>query len=177
MKLWRLILACWLFCSAPHVSMACSCLRPSVTESVQGADIVFRGELIAHRFDRAVFRVDERWKGNLYSEVEVQWRDGTRGDCDGFGWDQLKMGNKLLVFAVRNRDGLYHTHICFPTKLVTEAQSELQELGPGTPPRAGVEKADSRLWVWFVAVAAVAFGVFFYRKRQRTGVSAPHNLP
>ena len=59
-----------------RICTACSC-APSIPgqenlktqADIKASDIVFRGELIAHRGGMAIFRVHEQWKGNL----------GTRG--------------------------------------------------------------------------------------------------
>ncbi len=99
--------------------------------TLKASDIVFHGELIAHRGGVAVFRVHEEWEGNLGNKVKVEWRRGDRGDCYGFWPDDLKVGNDLLVFARRGHDGVYRTSICLPTMLASTAQGVLRELGPG----------------------------------------------
>jgi hypothetical protein len=78
---------------------ACWCSVPPAKEASQRVEAVFRGELVEHKGNSAVFRVSEQWKGNLGVEVEVEWRDGSRGDCNGFRPKYLKVGNELLVFA------------------------------------------------------------------------------
>jgi len=90
----------------------------------------------------AVFRVDEQWKGNLGAHVEVEWRDGSGGDCDGFWPNFLKVGNKLLIFARRGRDGVYRTSICLPNKFAASTIGDPEELGPGAPPRKEQDKTD-----------------------------------
>jgi len=120
---------------APITVNACTCLRPNTKESLKYADIAFRGELVEHRGNRAVFRVDEWWKGNLGSSVEFEWRDGSHGDCDGFWPKLLQVGSKMLVFGARNNRGYYSANICLPQKLVSDAEADLKELGAGSPPR------------------------------------------
>ena len=97
------------------------------------SDIVFRGKLVAHETGSAVFGVHEYWKGNLKRSVKVEWRLGDRGDCNGFRHNDLKVGNELLVFATKGRDGVYRTNICLPTQLVAKAAKVLHDLGPGKP--------------------------------------------
>lgn len=117
---------------------ACTC-APSIPgqenlktqADFKASDIVFRGELIAHRGRVAIFRVHELWKGNLGSEVKLEWRRGDGGDCNGFWPDDLKVGNNLLVFARKGHGGVYRTSICLPTMLASKAQELLGELGPG----------------------------------------------
>src|SRR5260370_29115967 len=135
MRLWRLIPSCLLLFAGPEVSLACSCVLALPTEaSVRNSDIVFRGKLVAHRFGRAVFSVDKQWKGHVGHRVEIDWREGNHGDCNGFWPEDLKVGNELLVFAIRAPSGVYKTSICLPTKLVGKAQTEFRDLGPGQPP-------------------------------------------
>jgi len=120
----------------PAAAGACFCGRIPAKDAIPSVDIVFRGELIAHKGNAAVFRVDEQWKGELSPQVEVQWRDGSQGDCDGFWPDQLKIGQKLLVLARRSSFlSMYKTNICLPTQPVVDADEDLKELGPGRPPR------------------------------------------
>ena len=120
---------------AAHITAgACSCIRPDAKGSLKYADVAFRGELIEHRGNRAVFRVDEWWKGNLGPLIEFEWRDGTHGDCDGFWPKLLQVGSKLQVFGKRNHRGYYSAHICLPQKFLNDAETDLKELGPGTLP-------------------------------------------
>jgi hypothetical protein len=121
-----------------RICTACSC-APSIPgqenlktqADIKASDIVFRGELIAHRGGVAVFLVHDKWKGNLGKEVKLEWRRGDRGDCNGFWPDDLKVGNELVVFARKGHGGVYRTSICLPTMLASTAQKLLDELGPG----------------------------------------------
>jgi CubicO group peptidase (beta-lactamase class C family) len=114
----------------------------------RNADIVFRGEIVAHKGGAAVFRVLEQWKGNLGSYVKLQWRRGDRGDCNGFWPEDLKIGNELLVFAFKAHFGVYRTSICQPTMLASEATGLLRYLGPGrSAPHAKETPAnDTATW-------------------------------
>ena len=133
-------LAVLLFLTLPfgRICTACSCapLIPGqenlkTQADIKASDIVFRGEIIAHRGGMAIFRVHEQWKGNLGREVKLEWRRGDRGDCNGFWPGDLKVGNDLLVFARKGHDGVYKTSICLPTMLASTAQKLLEEIGPG----------------------------------------------
>jgi len=122
----------------PCVGAACSCapVLPGqwdvkIQEDIKISDSVFRGRIVSHKGVAAVFRVYEHWKGNLNSYVELEWRRGDRGDCDGFWPRDLKVGNELLVFARKGRDGVYRTNICLPTGLASTRQNILRVLGPG----------------------------------------------
>jgi len=122
----------------PHIGNACSCAPPlpgqgdvAIQEDLKNSDIVFHGKIVAHRDGVAVFRVYEYWKGNIKGTADVQWRRGDRGDCNGFWPRDLKVGNELLVFARKGRDGVYRTDICLPTGLASTRQNILRVLGPG----------------------------------------------
>jgi len=134
----RLIVLLVLALTLPRIGTACTCasLVPGQEDlktqaDLRASDIVFRGELIAHRPGMAIFRVREEWKGNLGNKVTLEWRRGDRGDCNGFWPGDLKVGNDLLVFARKGQDGVYRTSICLPTMLASTAQRLLRELGPG----------------------------------------------
>jgi hypothetical protein len=133
MRIWRLTVLCFLLFLMHPDAWASWCLPQTAKEASANVDVVFRGKLVEHKGSSAVFRIIEQWKGNLGVDVEVEWREGNHGDCNGFWPKYLKVGNELLVFA-RGAGGIYRTSICLPTKFVAEAQVELQELGPGSPP-------------------------------------------
>ena len=120
---------------APGLASACSCGRLGAKEALKYSDIAFRGELVAHKGDLAIFHVDEWWKGNPERDVQFEWRDGTHGDCDGFWPQLLQVGSKMVVFGRKGGFRIYHANICLPQKLVDEADDYLKELGPGKPPR------------------------------------------
>lgn len=129
---WIITVGFFLFASSLFAG-ACDCPPLSAREGARESDIVFRGELIDHQGQVAVFRLKTAWKGILGPKVEVEWRDGNRGDCNGFGHSLLMIGNDLLVFARRSKDGVYRTSICLPTKLASEAEADIRELGPPRP--------------------------------------------
>lgn len=131
MKLLRIILFLLMALSAPRLGTACSCLPASTQQQFENADIVFRGKLVKHNGNLAIFHVDDYWKGKLGGHVAVEWRRGDRGDCDGFWPRDLKVGADLLVFARLGRDGVYRSRICLPTGPATDSQKIIQELGPG----------------------------------------------
>lgn len=129
-----------LIISSPKTTAACFCvpLIPGEEDrmlraEISRSDIVFRGEIVAHKGGAAVFKVHERWRGNLGSYVNLEWRRGDLGDCIGFWPDDLKVGNELLVFADKGQDGIYRTSICRPTGVASKAGRNLDLLGPGKP--------------------------------------------
>lgn len=129
----RLLVLILLCISFSKTGTACTCAFPMIRAEIESSDIVFRGEIVAHKNGAALFRVHEQWKGNLGNSVRVEWRRGDRGDCDGFWPNELKVGNELLVFAKKGRDGIYRTSICLPTSFASEARRVLDVLGPGRP--------------------------------------------
>jgi hypothetical protein len=140
MGILRLIVLLLIFISLSRTGTACACAPPIPEEEdrmiraeIDSSDIVFRGEIVAHKGGAAVFRIHEKWKGNLRSYVRLEWRRGDRGDCNGFWPDDLKVGNELLVFANKGPDGIYRTSICRPTGFASKAGRVLDLLGPGKP--------------------------------------------
>jgi hypothetical protein len=136
----RFIVLLLLLISSLRTGTACTCAPPipgeedrGIRSQIDSSDIVFRGEIVAHKDGAAVFRVHEQWKGNLRSYVRVEWRRGDLGDCIGFWPDDLKVGNELIVFADKGRDGIYRTSICRPTGFASKAGRVLDVLGPGKP--------------------------------------------
>lgn len=125
-----------------RTGLACTCPPPKSDEpeakivraQMENADIVFRGKIVAHNGGAAVFLVNEQWKGNLKKYVELEWRRGDTGDCNGFWPGDLKVGNELVVFATKGDLGRYRTSICRPTTLVSGAQKLLDALGRGKAP-------------------------------------------
>jgi len=145
----RLSVTLLLLFLGPTASKACTCAMPPpgqetsfVQQQLKTSDIVFRGELIEHRNGAAIFRIIEKWKGKLGSTVEIEWRRGDRGDCNGFRPDDLKVGNELVVFASRSRFGIYRTSICRPTTQTSAAQNVLSILGPGAAVAQRKDKSD-----------------------------------
>lgn len=134
----KILCCCLAFLSAliiPVSAAGCLCERRTAVQGLKEADIVFRGELIEQKGTFAIFRVDEWWKGDLGSTVQFEWRDGSRGDCNGFWPKLLKVGNHLLVFGTQDKRGFYRTSICLPTKLTSDAEDDLKQLGTGKLPR------------------------------------------
>jgi len=164
LALWFIVLV------SPRTADACQCIFNTTTkEDAERADIVFRGKLVRHGWGTAVFQVEEQWKGDLTGRVALEWREGNHGDCNGFWPDSLKVGNDLLVFAVRDYAGSYRTSICFPTRLAADATKELQDLGPGKPPLAGTATIDSLLLIEIYTLIGliVMFGAMAYRRARR----------
>lgn len=115
---------------------ACSCAS-NFENSRAHADVIFQGRIASRTmvlFGDAVFQVIRVWKGAVGDRFYVEWRNGQRGDCNGFWSDNLKAGAELVVFAKRGGDGVYRTNICFPTQLVARAKDVIGKLGVGRIP-------------------------------------------
>jgi hypothetical protein len=76
LRLWILVILAFV---AVKTASSCSCAPTTAQKGVSRSDIVFRGELVAHKGRSAIFHVREYWKGNLESSVAVQWREGNHG--------------------------------------------------------------------------------------------------
>jgi hypothetical protein len=120
---------------APGLASACSCGRLGAKEALKYSDIAFRGELVAHKGDLAIFHVDEWWKGDPGSYVKFAWRNGAHGDCNGFWPKLLQVGTKMLLFGRGDGRSFYSADICLPQAPASEADAYLKDLGPGNPPR------------------------------------------
>ena len=78
----RIVFLCLLLLAMQKTSHACFCGQSTVIAN--SADVIFRGELVEHKGRFAIFRVDEQWKGNPGEMIQVEWREGSHGDCNGF---------------------------------------------------------------------------------------------
>ena len=132
---------------------ACTCIPVTVSELVQRADIVFRGNIIdmhdvqtgvgseigmGVRKRVAVFRVKSVWKGDVGEILEMPAIEKGGGTCLGFSKGLLEVGNELLVYAYRPKGSDdYFTNLCSHTSLAARTK-DFQELGPGREPRKTV---------------------------------------
>ena len=147
----RVLRLCVAFLCAilPNIAQACSCRPTSVRDAVANADVVFRGTIIEIRDAQrdvitnivqprkliAVFRVRQVWKGDVAETFEMPAIKNPGGICVGFGPDILKVGNEVLVYAIKpSGTADYVTSICSRTRLARES-TDFQELGPGMAPK------------------------------------------
>jgi hypothetical protein len=129
---------------------ACECTEPTVQVKKEHSDVVFRGTIIELRKAEsgspvpygtrgtgkvAVFHVGRVWKGDVGTTFEMPAVEETSA-CRGFWPPYLVVGKELLIYAER-RGSDYYTSICGFHKQATDAEKDLEELGPGAEPSAG----------------------------------------
>lgn len=119
----------------------CECPTDTVAERIERADVVFRGELSNLSEDvrgcsevgqwNHSMLVKEVYKGEVVERVAVQ---SPAPDIDPCGVEPQR-DDDMLIYATET-DGyrVYETGICMGTKPMEEAEEDLAELGPGTPP-------------------------------------------
>lgn len=135
------------------VSAAVDCREHNnVADELKRANAVFAGEVIAKEYrdietgeDAGAqvlivkFKVDRWWKGDHSKEVYLytsitKFPDGSsRHNTEDFRFDK---GKSYLVYALKFADKLM-TNGCTRTKMLSEAEEELRELGEG---RESIEK-------------------------------------
>ncbi len=128
---WRFLLVAAVCASAylalPGQTHACSCVeRESVAEALANSDKVFAGRVISitdmPSYRLAVqFEATTIWKGPVSRLISVE-EPPTNNSCH-YG---LRAGAEYLVYS---RDG--QVHYCTRTKVLSEAQADLDELGQG----------------------------------------------
>ena len=108
---------------------ACSCLPPEPPQqALQDADAVFAGrvlriESLPDHNVRVVLEVEEQWKGNLGSRVELMTANNSAA-C-GFNFDREK---RYVVYA-RRYENSQHTGLCDRTAQLESAQEDLEYFG------------------------------------------------
>lgn len=106
---------------------ACDCDPPSLERAREQADVIFEGRIQALAEDGATFRITQQWKGvGDVEELEIATGPGTCGI-------HFREGEVYLVFAHQEGERL-RTNICDRTALMTNAEEDLMELGPGVVP-------------------------------------------
>jgi hypothetical protein len=155
---WRLwlsvvVVGSALFFSLPPCTVfACSCLQPGTPiAELNRSDAVFAGTVVAidgpsgvptltTSFPFIVFQnssadpvsvtfdVSDVWKGPAYRQISV----ATSGDSASCGYS-FQIGETYLVYAMGQGAELT-TSLCSRTSSLSQAQSDLAALGPGTAP-------------------------------------------
>jgi len=125
-----------IFC---HLSAAfpCSCVQPGTpTEELEKSDVVFKATVLELKVDtlrvqnaailffRVKFEVVASWKGVDLGEVTLS--TNFESAACGFPFEQ---GVDYLVYAFSQNDSL-STNLCTRTKKLSDAQEDLDELGP-----------------------------------------------
>jgi hypothetical protein len=132
----RFVIVLW---GSIGLGFACDCLRLPVKDAERGADIVFRGTIIALRGTEthnpvATFKVVRVWKGNVKETFEMPASQESYG-CLGFG-PKVEVSADILVYAHRlvRSDPDYFPMTC-QTELATKAKDQIQQLGFGRKPK------------------------------------------
>ncbi len=114
----------------------CDCPRQSFEDAREKSAIIFQGRITSIRNAAdgrafAVFQVEQAWKGEVGSTVEVlAWKGD---DCTSFPYPQI--GVPLVVYAWRSADGTYWSGECGRTFPVSKSD-DLGKLGRGRTPGA-----------------------------------------
>ena len=126
---------------ATSFGCACDCIKASAEDAKRGAEVVFRGTVVAFRdstnphiaFRMVVFRVNRVWKGLVRDEIEtVAW---VGDSCEAYPAGDLQPGNELLVYAHRVPPDPEYFPIRCSTQLVRDATKDIRELGRGSKPK------------------------------------------
>lgn len=120
-----------LFSLGSSSAIACDCRSASFEESLRLSDVVFLGEVVAHRPLASVeLRVLEVFKGSPRAQVVVP---SGRSDCDYFLPPvRPRVQERYLIFLTR-RDGQVSVGRCLGSKPASEAANELSLLRRRSP--------------------------------------------
>ena len=134
----------WIATTNIKQAYACSCLPPEGPKAeLEKAKAVFAGTVLEKiertdpqanfRFDsvKVRFKVSEVWKG-IVGKREVVITTGPNSAACGFFFEQ---GKKYLVYASSPNNSSLSTSLCSRTKLFSNAQEDLSELGDPKNPR------------------------------------------
>ena len=134
--LFRFTIVLW---ASIGVGLACDCVRLPVKEAKRGADIVFRGTVVAMRGSEthqpvATFKVVRVWKGDVTEIFEMPAIQEVHG-CLGFG-PTVEVGADLLIYAHRLVPSeLDYFPMTCQTELAAKAMDQIQQLGFGRKPK------------------------------------------
>lgn len=165
------------FLVSVNSAYACKCVLPgSPTEEIEKFDAVFAGTvfLVQHSYDpegktdaledRSTigFEVSAVWKGAIHETTYIT-TPPTGGAC---GYTFVE-GEEYIVYAYDSHygDDSYTASVCSRTALLSEAQVDLNALGEGQAPQAGMkgpapEDSQSGLnpgWVFALVLAVAIF--------------------
>ena len=179
------------FLASPGQVHACSCAQPGTpAEELEKFSAVFAGRVVSvqHSYDLNAapvspddrttvgFEVSAVWKGTVHKEMSIT-TPPTGGSC-GFSFVE---GDEYIVYAYDSPygDDGYTVGICSRTALLSQAQTDLDELGEGRAPQEGTGgpapegPQDSGVgWAWVVilvvaATLLVVGGTMVYRRTSR----------
>lgn len=151
---------------------ACSCIQPAPPlESLEQSSAVFAGKVVDITVPRRInirsddpikvtFEVSQIWKGPDYKTIILTTaRDGV--SC-GYSF---KENEEYIVYTYGEEDEL-STSICSRTKLLSNAQEDLQDLGAGDLPTISdsnyLDKNSNFMLVTSIAIILII--IFLYLK-------------
>lgn len=168
-----------------NIAFACSCTYPaSPAFELASADAVFSGTVTSIAAPTVVqsgadpekvhFNVSKVWKGNISETVDVVTAISS-ASC-GYAFET---GNNYIVYAYKDSFtehayGELTTQLCTRTKLLSEAQEDLSELGPGQNPEGGsgsgiTRTALSQAQTFIIALLAILILVTFTYRSEIAG--------
>ena len=104
----------------------CDCIIPGPSWARQSAEVVFTGKVVSVSEDNgtAVLEVYSTWKGvsPWKNRIEIRMAFLT---C----LYELKLDQEYLLYADKREDQRLVTDMCYPNRLLAEAEKDLRELG------------------------------------------------
>lgn len=145
---------------------ACSCIQPtSPKEALKQSTAVFVGEVIdidvssgivisSADLVKVIFEVSKIWKGPDYKTLILTTaRDGV--SC-GYSFEQ---GKEYIVYA-RGKGKKLNVSLCSRTKLLANAQEDIEELGEGGAP--SVPNSNLPYRHNFIQIFAIGIGILIF---------------
>ncbi len=163
------------------IASACSCMMPGTpADEMANSDAVFQGRVVKIEMPvpndgtgsaTVTLDVSKVWKGQKSKTITVS--TATNSAACGFICESpdctagFKEGGEYIVYAGDyNGDGALSTSICTRTKLLSEAQEDLEGLGEGTVmnarPLQGGEAYDMSYIILVVVIALVVVACIVY---------------
>ncbi|MGH9832217.1 MAG: hypothetical protein ACREBD_35320 [Blastocatellia bacterium] len=186
------LMVVWLGLSQSAALAFVPCLKPTLNEAFQMADVVFAGKVVAAnqeawrinriRFERrspfihltedrdryrTTFEVMMVWKGDVTASASVIHPTSLCCGCGGYSFRQ---GEEYIVYASWG-DGELRTHSCYRNNPLSAAGEDLSAFGAGKPPSPNppsLADLPRRLTVLFSFLALLGWA--FWGLRRKYGV-------
>jgi hypothetical protein len=152
-----------------EVSYACSCVGGDALVKLNRSNAVFTGKVIEvggiSKFDHGrlreyTFQVEQAWKGVTTNNVTIYSYDGSSASC-GFSFTK---GEAYLVYTNEGQDGRLQTNLCNGNVMLSQAEEDLNLLGPATIRGEGLSALPQEtqgggpamlLWYGLIVVAII----------------------
>ena len=144
---------------------ACSCAQPSPPkESLEQSCAVFAGRVVDIDVPSGIvnssadpvkvtFEVSKIWKGPDYKTLVLT----TARDEASCGYS-FKQNEEYIIYAYGEENKL-STDICSRTRLLTNAQEDLQELGEGNLPSNSGSNYTPQIYNFILIISIVGFAI------------------